>query len=49
MEATTTFVTCSNHARYGLGQRWAYWDAIHDIYYGLSRERVRALYARRTL
>src|SRR5712671_6858227 len=31
--------------RYGLGQRWAYWDAIHDIYHGLSRERVRALYA----
>jgi len=31
--------------RYGFGQRWAYWDAIHDIYYGLSRERVRALYA----
>ena len=31
--------------RYGFGQRWAYWDAVHDIYYGLSRERVRALYA----
>ena len=30
--------------RYGLGQRWAYWDAIHDIYYGLSRRQVHALY-----
>jgi hypothetical protein len=31
--------------RYGFGQRWAYWDAIHDVYYGLSRQQVRALYA----
>jgi hypothetical protein len=31
--------------RYGFGQRWAYWDAIHDVYYGLSREEVHALYA----
>ena len=30
--------------RYGFGDRWAYWDAINDIYHGLSRERVRALY-----
>jgi hypothetical protein len=30
--------------RHGLGGRWAYWDAINDIYHGLSRERVRALY-----
>jgi len=30
--------------RYGLGERWAYWDAINDVYHGLSRERVRALY-----
>jgi hypothetical protein len=30
--------------RYGLGDRWAYWDAINDVYHGLSRERVRALY-----
>jgi hypothetical protein len=29
---------------YGLGDRWAYWDAINDVYHGLSRERVRALY-----
>src|SRR5579863_2970369 len=30
---------------HGLGQRWAYWDAINDVYYGLSRERVTALLA----
>jgi len=30
--------------RYGLGDRWAYWDAINDVYHGLSRERVRTLY-----
>jgi hypothetical protein len=29
---------------HGLGNRWAYWDAINDVYHGLSRERVRALY-----
>ena len=29
---------------HGLGDRWAYWDAINDVYHGLSRERVRALY-----
>src|SRR5712671_2119176 len=31
--------------RHGLAGRWAYWDAINDVYHGLSRERVRALYA----
>jgi hypothetical protein len=31
-------------ARHGLGDRWAYWDAINDVYHGLSRERVHALY-----
>lgn len=30
--------------RHGFARRWAYWDAIHDIHYGLSRDRVRALY-----
>ena len=30
---------------HGLAKRWAYWDAINDVYHGLSRERVRALYA----
>ena len=30
--------------RYGLGDRWAYWDAINDVYHGLSREQVYALY-----
>ncbi|HEX3881472.1 MAG TPA: hypothetical protein VHW66_02330 [Stellaceae bacterium] len=32
--------------RHGLGGRWAYWDAINDEYRGLTREAVRALYAR---
>jgi hypothetical protein len=31
--------------RYGFGERWVYWDAINDVYHGLSRERLRALYA----
>jgi hypothetical protein len=31
--------------RHGLGERWAYWDAINDVYHGLARERVRELYA----
>jgi hypothetical protein len=30
--------------RYGLGERWAYWDAINDVYHGLSREAVFRLY-----
>jgi hypothetical protein len=30
--------------RCGLTGRWAYWDAINDIWHGLSRARVRALY-----
>jgi len=30
---------------YGLGGRWAYWDAINDKWHGLSRERVHRLYA----
>ncbi len=29
--------------RFGLGARWAYWDAINDVYHGLSRERVAEL------
>src|SRR5713226_5473475 len=31
--------------RFGLAGRWAYWDAINDVYHGLSRERVHALFA----
>jgi hypothetical protein len=31
--------------RYGFGDRWVYWDAINDVHYGLSRDRLRALYA----
>ena len=31
--------------QHGLAERWAYWDAIHDVYHGLSRERVCALFA----
>jgi glycosyltransferase involved in cell wall biosynthesis len=30
--------------RHGLGGRWAYWDAINDVYHGLSREAVHRLY-----
>jgi hypothetical protein len=30
---------------YGLGGRWAYWDAINDAWHGLRREQVRRLYA----
>jgi hypothetical protein len=30
--------------RHGLGSRWAYWDAINDVFHGMSREAVRALY-----
>ena len=29
---------------HGLGGRWAYWDAIHDEWHGLSRDRVQCLY-----
>jgi hypothetical protein len=31
--------------RHGMAGRWAYWDAINDVYHGLSREQVCALYA----
>jgi hypothetical protein len=31
-------------ARCGLAGRWAYWDAINDVYHGLSRQAVAALY-----
>jgi hypothetical protein len=31
--------------RHGLAGRWAYWDAINDVYHGLSRERVCSLFA----
>ncbi len=31
--------------RHGFAGRWAYWDAINDVYHGLPRERVRALFA----
>jgi hypothetical protein len=30
--------------RHGLGDRWAYWDAINDVYHGLSRDQVHSLY-----
>jgi hypothetical protein len=30
--------------RHGFAERWAYWDAINDVYHGLSREAVRRLY-----
>lgn len=38
-------VRCLSQAmeRYGFGQRWSYWDAIHDVHYGLSHRQVGAL------
>ena len=30
--------------RFGLGDRWAYWDSAHNLYYGLSREKLLRLY-----
>ena len=30
---------------YGFEGRWGYWDAIQDVCYGLSRDRIRSLYA----
>src|SRR5689334_21534961 len=30
--------------RHGLAGRWAYWDAINDVYHGLSRASVHRLY-----
>lgn len=30
--------------RSGLGERWVYWDSTHNIYYGISRERLLRLY-----
>jgi hypothetical protein len=32
--------------RHGFGERWSYWDAIRDIYYGLSRREVHTLYSK---
>jgi hypothetical protein len=31
-------------ASHGFSERWAYWDAINDVWHGLSRERVHRLY-----
>jgi hypothetical protein len=31
--------------RHGFAGRWAYWDAINDVYHGLAREKVHRLYA----
>ena len=31
--------------RHGLAGRWAYWDAVRDVHYGLSREEVSRVYA----
>jgi hypothetical protein len=31
--------------RFGLGERWSYWDAINDVHHGASRARVQALFA----
>jgi len=31
--------------RFGLGERWAYWDAINDVYHGMARDKVFELLA----
>ena len=31
--------------KYGLGSRWSYWCGLDDTWHGLSRDRVRRLYA----
>ena len=31
--------------RHGFAGRWAYWDAINDVWHGMSREAVHRLYA----
>ncbi|HJU19947.1 MAG TPA: hypothetical protein VJ770_26140 [Stellaceae bacterium] len=31
--------------QHGLGERWSYWDAINDVWHGLPRARVEALFA----
>jgi hypothetical protein len=49
----SVMMTCDYNVAYlrhameshGLGERWAYWDAINDVWHGLPRERVRRLYA----
>ncbi|HWK44410.1 MAG TPA: hypothetical protein VNT30_06805 [Stellaceae bacterium] len=30
--------------RFDLGDRWCYWDAANDTYYGITKERLMALY-----
>jgi hypothetical protein len=30
---------------YGFADRWAYWDAINDVYYGLRRDAIDVLFA----
>jgi hypothetical protein len=30
---------------YGLGGRWGYWDAIRNVYHGISSDHLRSLYA----
>ena len=50
--ANSVVMDCSYNVAYlkrameshGLAGRWAYWDAINDVYHGLSREEVRTLY-----
>lgn len=39
-------VRCLRRAmeQYGFADRWSYWDAIHDVRYGLSHNQVRALF-----
>jgi hypothetical protein len=41
-------VSCLQRAleRFGFADRWAYCDPYHDVYYGLSRTQLQALYRR---
>ena len=49
--ANSIVMTCDYNVRclkqameeYGFGERWSYWDAIHDVHYGLSHRQVGAL------
>ena len=51
--ANSVVMACDYNVRFlqrameehGFGERWSYWDAIHDVHYGLvARAQVRALY-----
>ena len=45
------FAICSSVMEtHGFGERWSYWDAIHDVHYGLvARAGARPLSRKRML